>query len=353
MATFSKNKPQNHNKPKPDIILLNPSSGNSRAIRHKKTLEGLLEKYRQTHGLFYKLYVSKSEQDFRQIIRRELKNAASFSSAGGDSSFTILVNEVIRSGAKIPLGVIPLGSSDDIARQLNIKTLEDSIKAIALKKTLLSDAGKITAANHFTYYFPGQANIGLGAYVNDFVAKQKQGKKKTLLNKWLKNQTIAGLLGIYRAFKTSYVPLRLSLLDPLSLQHKVSKPARRKAAPKGNEENGELLVSLMFSKIKYWVGGLVFLPQAELNDGQLHAFLILNCGFWGIVKILLLAMLKKPLPAHLTRVLKKSSYVLKSEEPFMVQVDGDIIRDKNRPRKFSSLKLEVAKKKFSVFINPL
>ena len=310
---------------KKNIILLNPSSGRNRAIKNKDRLEKLLAE----NKIDYELFVSKSEQDLRGLIQENFPHAKSLIAAGGDSTFTILINEMSMVQKKIPVGIIPLGSSDDIALEYNIKNLTDAVKAIKEGKTKKTDVGVIKAPGSFLYYFPGQANVGIGASVNKFVASN-QG-----------NQILSGIQGMYEAFKNKRVPQDFTIeFDRQKIQ--------------GN------FISLLFSKIKYWAGGRLFLPGATIDDGKIHLLSIEGRNgrpfkeFVEILKIMLKSKKGKHIDNKYVKVYKSEKFSISSSQEFIIQVDGDIIQEspgKSKDKKFKKIEVGILKKQIDVIYN--
>ncbi|MDH4199382.1 MAG: diacylglycerol kinase family protein [Spirochaetia bacterium] len=307
---------------KKNIILMNPSSGQSRAMQSRKILEDALRKYR----INYELYASDSESHFRLLAHQHIKNAKTMSSAGGDSTFTILVNEMMKAGTKIPLGIIPLGSSDDIAREFNIYSIEDAVSAIAGGKTIMADIGKISDHEGFEFFFAGQANVGIGVFVNRFVANYQ---KKGIF--FRKNQTVAGLLGMSKAFRYKFVPARF-FMDT------------------GDISMNEEFISILFSKIKYWVTGRIFLPEAGISDGKLHMLFIKKCGFFRLLRIMILASQGKHIDQKTVQYFACESAQIGSEQPFLIQVDGDIIMERGEEKYFQQMKVEAINKAIEIII---
>lgn len=343
---------------KKNLILFNPSSGQNRSINYKKQLEAALDK----KNVLHELVVTESEEHLRSLVKKHLskKNVSqwqSVSAAGGDSTFTILINEMVLAKASLPAGIIPLGSSDDIARELGIYSIDDAVSAICACRFQKMDLGKIsgrpsgktTGRENFTYYFPGQANVGIGVFTNLYVARfQKKfpGQddtnpagmaEKCLSRLFKKNQTVAGILGMYQAFKKKAIPSSFTIgYKELSSSKKSSKIIVIE----------DEFVSILFSKIRFWATGRLFLPEAKIHDGRIHLLMIRKCGFSRTLQIMLGAGRGRHIDQKEVQYVSSDKFQLTSKRSFMIQVDGDIIRkpgkenQKSKEIEFTSITVE-------------
>src|SRR4030042_3830132 len=98
-------------------ILFNPSAGKGRARARKAGLEEALRR----HGVLFDLIVTRSEDELRALVREQGGVCRTIAGAGGDSTFHIMANEIIRAAAEHRLGVMGIGSSNDIAREFGLE----------------------------------------------------------------------------------------------------------------------------------------------------------------------------------------------------------------------------------------
>ncbi|MBM3312280.1 MAG: hypothetical protein FJY80_12330, partial [Candidatus Aminicenantes bacterium] len=147
-------------------ILLNPSAGAGRARRMKEKLEAELKQ----QGIPYLLTVTESERELRQTTRRLAATERAIAGAGGDSTFLIMAEEILNSGGRPALGLIGMGSSNDIAASFGLGTLEAAGRALGEGRPKPIDLGVVVHDGLRLGYFLGQANLGLGVAVNRYVA---------------------------------------------------------------------------------------------------------------------------------------------------------------------------------------
>ena len=279
-------------------ILYNPSAGMGRALKHKIALERFLRHF----GVRYDLVMTQSEDHLRQLTRDHATRYGTLVGAGGDSTFHIMVNEIVRSGADVVFGMIGAGSSNDVAREFGVRSLFDACRALKNGIVRPIDLGCVRAEGRQVATFLGQANIGLGAFVNKYVADA--GARTPRL---AKRQTLAGLLGIGSAFRRGAVPLRLTLESA------------------AGRLDGEF-VAAIFSNIRYWATGRVIAPAARPDDGALDACVIGRCSFFQLARIARLARRGRHAKARQVVFRTAEEFAVRSETPFEIQSDGEIVK---------------------------
>ena len=230
-------------------ILFNPSAGKGKARRNKERLEKLLLQYE----IDYDLFVTQSEDDLRSLAREKTESYRIIAGAGGDSTFNIIINETMKKGAEVILGMIGLGSSNDITKEFEIDSLEKACAALKRRKTKRIDLGCLVQDNRILAYFLGQANIGLGVLVNKYVGDLGQRKPKMG-----KMQTLAGALGIINSYSSRRIPI------PLSIESEE------------RQVEGHFVVAV-FNNTRYWATGKRVTPRALVDDGRLDCCLIQDC----------------------------------------------------------------------------
>jgi diacylglycerol kinase family enzyme len=127
------------------------------------------------------------------------------------------------------------------------------------------DLGRIVENGVPVGYFLGQANVGLGAYVNAYVA-DLAGRKPGLARR----QTLAGIFGIRKAYRSGALPWKLLVTSD------------------GGRREGEFSVAV-FSNIRFWATGKMINPGARPDDGALDACFIGRASFFRLARINALA----------------------------------------------------------------
>ena len=213
--------------------------------------------------------------------------------------------------------MIGVGSSNDIAKEFGVQSVFEACRALRNPAVRAVDLGCIFESETPIRYFLGQANIGLGAFVNRHVAELAARRPWLARRQWL-----AGVLGIRRAYRSKKIPLRLIV--------------KSEAGPVEGE-----FVSAVISNIKYWATGKIINPGAVPDDGRLDCCLIRNCSFIRLVRISFLANKGRHSGAKNVQILQAPRFELSSEKPFEIQSDGEIVRTPDGRAQFQKITLTV------------
>ena len=110
-----------------------------------------------------KIYITKSLEDMKEAIRAYIPtDFENFVGVGGDGTMHYMVNELADTDKK--LGIIPMGSGNDIALNLDIPlNVEESCQVIRKGKIKKLDLGVINDK----YYYLCIAGSGFDSQVND------------------------------------------------------------------------------------------------------------------------------------------------------------------------------------------
>jgi len=290
-------------------ILFNPSAEGGRALKKKGRLERLLHQWQVP----FDLVVTASEEDLKARTRECAGRYCSLAGAGGDSTFQIMAEELVRSGADVNLGLIALGSSNDIAREFDLLDLDRACQALKRGKTRCIDLGVVEHGGKILRYFIGQANIGLGARVNRHVREITE--KNPRLARF---QSLAGAFGIIRSYRDKEIPVPLTIRAD------------------GRQKDGFYVVA-NFSNIRYWATGRMICPSARPDDGRLDACLIGECSFPRLARLASLARRGGHAGAPEVQFLGASEFEISSSREFELQADGEIIGGARSPVSFKNL----------------
>ena len=294
-------------------ILFNPSAGKGKALQSKERLEKLLRQ----HEIDYDLSVTQSEDDLRRLAKEKTEIYKIIAGAGGDSTFNIIINETKKKGAEVILGMIGLGSSNDITKEFEIDSLEKACSALKRRKTKRIDLGCVVQDNRILTYFLGQANVGLGVLVNKYVEDLAQRKPKVG-----KMQTFAGALGIIDSYSSRRIPV------PLTIE-----------SEEGRVE-GRFVVAV-FNNMRYWATGKRVTPRALVDDGRLDCCLIKGCSLPRLARIVFLSTRGKHTRAKEVDTLQSNCFEVSSEKAFEIQADGEIIGGAKTPSQFNNIILKI------------
>lgn len=143
------------------VLIMNPVSG----ISTLATSDGTAEEHEQAvlaalrlHGIEAKvMYTTPEDPGARLAAQVAAEQAEVVIAAGGDGTIHEVATGLI--GTQSALGILPLGTMNNLAHSLNIpETIEEACAAIATGETVSIDVGKINEQ-----YFLEVAGIGLEA----------------------------------------------------------------------------------------------------------------------------------------------------------------------------------------------
>ncbi|MCB0806041.1 MAG: NAD(+)/NADH kinase [Bacteroidales bacterium] len=110
------------------LFVINPASGNT----DKSGLKNTISEAAKTHGFDYHVFETTGKNDQQKIksFLKQHKPEAVFV-AGGDG--TVNLTGELLTGSKIPLGIIPMGSANGLASELNIPPNPEQAIEVLLK----------------------------------------------------------------------------------------------------------------------------------------------------------------------------------------------------------------------------
>ncbi len=297
----------------PMLVLFNPSSNQGRAAGKRADLQAALDRA----GLKHTFVVTQSVGHLRRVAREAGRTHALIVGAGGDSTYSLIAGEILAGRSDAVLGMIPLGSSNDVPREFGLDRMDKAVKALKEGRTRGIDLGVVRTGGFPLGYFLGQANVGLGAVVNRRVARMAERGWKTARRQWA-----AGYLAIRAALWSREVPLRLDIEGG------------------GGTTSGRVLAAV-FSNIRYWATGKLIAPEARTDDGILDLCLIKPCPFIRLAEIYRLAGKGRHGRLRQVEFRRAAAFRLRSEFPMEIQADGDILGTSDGRTKFGDLEIGI------------
>jgi YegS/Rv2252/BmrU family lipid kinase len=288
------------------LLVYNPHSGGNRF----NLLDSILERFRSKNIQIQTFQLSGlgDNKTLLKVLTQIRFDLAIIS--GGDGTINFVVNLLLKNNISLPVGIIPAGTSNDLAR--NLKLPMDQKKAadlVALGNTIAIDAGLMNKEHYFL-------SSCAGGLFTDISYKTEGDLKRNLgpLAYYLK--------GIQELSKIQ--PFRLNV----------------------NTTTGSLEedILLFFILNGPHVAGLTDLvKEAHPSDGKLHLVLIKKCEpieLTGIFFNILGHISLKNHPG--VKIISASQFELKSESEIILSVDGE--KSKTLPAK-----LAIETKRLTVF----
>ncbi len=291
------------------VIIVNPKAKRGRAV----LLAQRAQKRLSERGWECELAISESGEHIRHLTKQAIdKGTDSVIVAGGDGSIHHAVQELANS--EVPLGIIPCGRGNDLARTLGIPRVpEEAADVIASGQVKKIDLGYISAANlPEPHYYCGILTCGFDSEVAAFAYRHRY-----IPGGWL--GYIGGALFLLAKFQFMEV----------------------RVVGKGVEFQGKVLLVATANCPSYG-GGLWIAPTAQLDDGLLHVCIIRQTSKLRILLLLPTVFTGKHIlePEVSLHGLKKVR--LESEHQLPLFADGD-------PVGTTPAEIQVAPKALTVF----
>jgi len=269
------------------LFVVNPKSGTALNSDYRDVISEFSEK----EGFEWEIFETSGKGDPEKIRKRiDTFNPDSVIAAGGDGTVNIVAVELL--GKDIKLGIIPSGSANGLAHNLNIP---DNFRR-ALNFNLTSEAGPMDVIKindrHFCLHL---SDVGINArIVKRF---EKEGSK--------------GLLGYGKQlFKElwdgkTYFPFYIEI------------PGQRR-----KKMNAEMLV---IANAKSFGTGAKINPTGRINDGKFEIIIIRPYPWWFVFTFVFASFIGKLHKMEYVRVYSTEEAKITLPQKQECQVDGEII----------------------------
>ena len=209
-------------------MIANPEAGHGKGTRSIKRLKGLL----RDQNLNYQFFETTAPGEATEIARRLAETGRDrIIVLGGDGTISEVVNGVF--GSDVELGVISVGTGNDVARSLGLphNNLEASLKIV-----LTGNPREIDVGEEAGRYFISVLGVGFAATVAAETNKMKLLKGST-----------AFFAAVYKAIgRLRSFPLCLTL-DSQKMEVEC--------------------IAVLIQNTRYSGGGLLLAPEAAMDDG--------------------------------------------------------------------------------------
>ena len=270
------------------FIVLNPAAGKNA----EAPIGESIGRYFASFQIECEIYETLKEDKPGDIVRARLKNPIDMVvAAGGDGTVSAVIDGL--AGSSVPLGIIPAGTANLIARELNVPLeMKDAIALIASEhKFRKIDAMRIGQRLYVL-------NISLG--ISASVISGTTPKNKSRFGRIAYLPT--AILKIF-TFRRRYLSVAV---DGKALNYRAIEV--------------EILNCGILGNVLYPMG-----PDIRIDDGHLDIWIMSLETLLDYPRYLLAMIIGRP-PKHLSHFINaEKSVSIKSIVPLPVQADGDII----------------------------
>lgn len=287
------------------FVVFNPASGRGRGARRMSAYRELLDRHlpgcvfgatRQA-GDEYRLAAQAIEDGFDQIV-----------AVGGDGTWSHVADVVVESGADVRFGVLPAGTGNDFGRNLGLayRDPEGAVRSLASGRTTRVDVGRIVTPSAPAEpgkptneaprprHFLNLVGFGFDVAVIDAAADAR----------FLRGALLYKATALQQLFRFGGLDLDLASRD-------------------GFTRTGRHLI-LTITNGKFFGGGFPMAPEAEVQDGRLHACLISDAGPFQRLGLFSAAEKGRHVTSDRTTIHSSSGFRLNFGHPTRFEADGDV-----------------------------
>lgn len=282
------------------FFIVNPNAGKGLGKKRWPEISSLLKKYEFNYDFEFTQRVGHALESAQKISSEKYQNVVGI---GGDGTMNEVVNGVManESGSinKIAVGMIPVGTGNDFARNNNIPlNYEKAIQVLKQSKMALHDVMKVhyySESNQLTRYSYIIAGMGFDGEVNlKSEIDKKNGKSSKIL--YVKNLLLTLI---------SYKPVEYNITDD-------------------NNEFGKVVFTLAVGKGKRNGGGMMQLPLAKPDDGYLDYTVVEKVPRRTVVALLPKLFKGTHITHPKVSTFKSKKLYINAPESVLLEIDGEV-----------------------------
>jgi YegS/Rv2252/BmrU family lipid kinase len=270
----------------PLALLVNPASAHGRTLKLLPQIEHALDARRipfrveRTRGLDDGI-----ERALRAAEAGEIPVVAS-----GDGLIGAIGGAL--AGSETPLGIVPAGRGNDLARVLGISSEPDAVVAmLARGETRRIDVGEVNGKR-----FLGIVSVGFDSVAN----------KRANETKWMRGNLVYAYAGLHTLL--GWKPARFTIRV-------------------GAERERFTGYSVSVANSKAFGGGMFIAPDADLADGEFDVVTVGEMGKLGALSMLPKVFKGTHVEEDEVRVFRASRLELSASRAFPVYADGEHLTD--------------------------
>lgn len=230
-----------------------------------------------------------SAGELEQLIRAAASDVDCVVVGGGDGTLNAALPGILESG--LPLGILPLGTANDLARTLGLPTdLEDAVGVIAAGNRSRIDVGEVNGKPFFNV-----ASIGFGVDLTRALTRDAKRRWGVL------GYVVAGLR-VIRRVRPFHVTVRV-----------------------GDRVHRSRTLHLAVGNGRHYGGGMTVSEDASIADGRLDVYSLEASGVIAALK--LLPSLRTGTQGHWAEVetMEGQEVTVETSHPRAVNADGEIV----------------------------
>jgi YegS/Rv2252/BmrU family lipid kinase len=263
------------------LFIINPVSGGKTKVNYKEAIQQYFKALPHEIHLFELGGQNDSDAINRQINKIKPDRVVA---VGGDGTVTLVAKQIL--GTSLPMGILPAGSANGMAKELNISTtISDALDIVVGGIIKCSDVIEIN--NQICLHL---SDIGLNAQ----------------LIKYFDEGDIRGMLGYARlVFKVLWRKQNMQVV----------------IQSKDKEIKRDAFMVVLANASKYGTGAVIN-PQGDLYDGLFEVVIIKRLAFFQILKTFLNPRSFNPKKIE---VFHATSLLIETSKKVHFQIDGEYV----------------------------
>uniref|UniRef100_E6VLW5 Diacylglycerol kinase catalytic region n=1 Tax=Rhodopseudomonas palustris (strain DX-1) TaxID=652103 RepID=E6VLW5_RHOPX len=240
-------------------------------------------------------------------IEANADGAAAVVIAGGDGTLNAAASALVKTG--LPLGIIPAGTANDLARTLGLPLdMEAAADVIVAGYRKTIDLGEVNGHKFFNV-----ASVGLSADL----ARELSGESKRRFGRFSYALTAAKVLSKARPFRATIVA--------------------------ADEDVRVKTMQIAVGNGRYYGGGMAVEQTAEIDDGQFDLYSLEFAQVWKLLAVAYDFRKGQHGLWSEVRAARGTSFEIRTRKPRPVNADGELVT-------FTPARFELLQKAVSVFV---
>ncbi|ERT05577.1 lipid kinase, YegS/Rv2252/BmrU family protein [Lyngbya aestuarii BL J] len=229
-----------------------------------------------------------SPQDFTSLIERYQDQVDLVIVGGGDGTLNAAIDGLVKTG--LPLGILPLGTANDLARTLNLPlSLPEACQVIAQGNKQYIDLGWVNGKHFFNV-----ASLGLSVNITRKLTREAK-------RRW----------GIFAYLITATKAILKA--SPFVAEIRFGDQCKRVKTFQIAVGNG-----------RYYGGGMKILHDATIDDQRLDLYSLEIKRWWQFFTVMLAIRTGRHRPELGTRTLSGSEFEIFTSKPQTINTDGEL-----------------------------
>ena len=243
-------------------------------------------------------------EDLPNVVRKHQHQVDLVIVGGGDGTLNAIADSIVET--KLPLGIIPLGTANDLARTLQIPlNISEACKVIANGDPYAIDLGWVNGKHFFNV-----ASMGLSVKITENLSKDRK-------RRW-------GVL--------AYLGTALEVIRHI-------RPLRAKIIVDGQAINVKSL-QIAIGNGRYYGGGLTVAHDAAIDDQRLDLYSLELQHWWQILGLGTALVQGRHRETDGSRYLSGTEFEIYTSRPHNINTDGEITT--KTPAKFKVISQAIA-----------